>query len=84
MRTSFPHSKQDLDYLVLISGPDLSEPGLRRSLERPPEDHWAVRNEEYEQQLLTKYYDFKGWTFDGIPTKETLEKLSLGYVAQDL
>jgi len=58
--------------------------GLRRSMERPPEDHWAVRNEEYEQQLLTKYYDFKGWTFDGIPTKETLEKLSLSYVAEDL
>ena len=58
--------------------------GLRRSDERPPEDHWAVRNEEYEQQLLTKYYDFKGWTYDGIPTKETLEKLSLGYVAEDL
>jgi aldehyde:ferredoxin oxidoreductase len=58
--------------------------GLRRSWERPPEDHWAVRNEEYEQQLLTKYYDFKGWTFDGIPTKETLEKLSLGYVVEDL
>jgi aldehyde:ferredoxin oxidoreductase len=58
--------------------------GLRRHMERPPEDHWAVRNEEYEQELLTKYYDFKGWTFDGIPTKETLEKLSLGYVAEDL
>jgi aldehyde:ferredoxin oxidoreductase len=58
--------------------------GLRRFMERPPEDHWAVRNEEYEQQLLTKYYDFKGWTFDGIPTKETLEKLRLGYVAEDL
>jgi aldehyde:ferredoxin oxidoreductase len=58
--------------------------GLRRSWERPPEDHWAVRNEEYEQQLLTKYYDFKGWTFDGIPTKETLQKLELGYVAKDL
>jgi aldehyde:ferredoxin oxidoreductase len=53
-------------------------------MERPPEDHWAVRNEEYEQQLLTKYYDFKGWTFDGIPTKETLEKLNLDYVAEDL
>jgi aldehyde:ferredoxin oxidoreductase len=58
--------------------------GLRRFMDRPPEDHWAVRDEEYEQQLLTKYYDFKGWTFDGIPTKETLEKLSLGYVAEDL
>jgi aldehyde:ferredoxin oxidoreductase len=43
-----------------------------------------VRNEEYEQLLLTKYYDFKGWTYDGIPTKETLAKLSLGYVAEDL
>jgi aldehyde:ferredoxin oxidoreductase len=58
--------------------------GLRRFMDRPPEDHWAVRDEEYEQLLLTKYYDFKGWTFDGIPTKETLEKLSLGYVAEDL
>jgi aldehyde:ferredoxin oxidoreductase len=58
--------------------------GLKRFMDRPPEDHWAVRDEEYEQQLLTKYYDFKGWTFDGIPTKETLEKLSLGYVAEDL
>jgi aldehyde:ferredoxin oxidoreductase len=58
--------------------------GLRRSMERPPEDHWAVRNEAYEQQLLTKYYDFKGWTFDSIPTKETLERLSLGWVAEDL
>ena len=53
-------------------------------MERPPEDHWAVRNEEYEQLLLTKYYDFKGWTFDGIPTKETLEELSLGDVAESL
>ncbi len=25
---------------------------------KAPEDHWAKRNEEYEQQLLTKYYDF--------------------------
>ena len=58
--------------------------GLRRFMERPPEDHWAVRNEEYEQLLLSKYYDFKGWTFDGIPTKETLQKLDLGYVADSL
>ncbi|MBM4277416.1 MAG: aldehyde dehydrogenase [Deltaproteobacteria bacterium] len=58
--------------------------GLRRSWERPPEDHWAVRDEEYEQELLTQYYDFKGWTFDGIPTRETLERLGLGYVAENL
>jgi aldehyde:ferredoxin oxidoreductase len=58
--------------------------GLRRKDERPPEDHWAVRDEEYEQMLLTKYYEFKGWNSEGIPTRETLEKLDLGYVADDL
>jgi len=58
--------------------------GLRRAHERPPEDHWAVRNEEYEQGLLSKYYAFKGWNMDGIPTREKLENLDLGYVADDL
>jgi aldehyde:ferredoxin oxidoreductase len=58
--------------------------GLRRQHERPPEDHWAVRNEKYEQGLLSKYYEFKGWNMDGIPTREKLESLDLGYVADDL
>ncbi len=58
--------------------------GLRRKDERPPEDHWAVRDEEYEQALLTKYYEFKGWNYEGIPTRETLDRLDLGYVADDL
>ncbi|MCX7171623.1 MAG: aldehyde dehydrogenase, partial [Proteobacteria bacterium] len=58
--------------------------GLRRKDERPPENHWAVRDEEYEQQLLSMYYEFKGWNSEGIPTRQTLEKLDLGYVADDL
>ena len=58
--------------------------GLRRKDERPPEDHWAVRDEKYEQELLTKYYEFKGWNSEGIPTRQTLERLDLGYVADDL
>jgi aldehyde:ferredoxin oxidoreductase len=58
--------------------------GLRRKDERPPEDHWAVRDEAYEQMLLTKYYEFKGWNSEGIPTRETLDRLDLGYVADDL
>ena len=58
--------------------------GLRRKDERPPEDHWAVRDEEYEQKLLSKYYKFKGWNSEGIPTRQTLENLDLGYVADDL
>jgi aldehyde:ferredoxin oxidoreductase len=57
--------------------------GMRRKDERPPEDHWAVRNEEAEQKLLDDYYAYRGWNMDGIPTKETLEKLQLGYVAED-
>jgi aldehyde:ferredoxin oxidoreductase len=43
-----------------------------------------VRDEAYEQALLTKYYEFKGWNSEGIPTRETLDKLDLGYVADDL
>jgi len=58
--------------------------GLRRKDERPPEDHWAVRDEKYEQELLTRYYEFKGWNSEGIPTRKTLERLDLGYVADDL
>ena len=58
--------------------------GLRRKDERPPEDHWAVRNEEVEQKLLDDYYEFKGWNREGIPTRQTLERLDLDYVADDL
>jgi aldehyde:ferredoxin oxidoreductase len=58
--------------------------GMRRKDERPPEDHWAVRDEEYEQALLSKYYEFKGFSSDGIPTRQTLERLDLDYVADDL
>ncbi len=57
--------------------------GLRRKDERPPEDHWAVRDEKTEQKLLDDYYEFKGWNKDGIPTKETLDKLGLNYVSED-
>jgi hypothetical protein len=33
--------------------------------------------------LLDDYYEFKGWNNDGIPTKETLDKLGLSYVSED-
>jgi aldehyde:ferredoxin oxidoreductase len=57
--------------------------GLRRADETPPEDHWKKRFPELEQKLLDTYYQFKGWDSDGIPTKETLQELDLGYVAED-
>ncbi|MBI2955370.1 MAG: aldehyde dehydrogenase [Chloroflexi bacterium] len=58
--------------------------GLRRADEKPPEDHWKNRFPELEEKLLDAYYKFKGWDNDGIPTKETLQRLDLGYVAEDL
>ncbi len=57
--------------------------GLRRKHERPPEDHWAVRDEAFEQKLLDDYYEYKGWNKKGIPTKDTLDKLGLDYVGED-
>ena len=58
--------------------------GMSRKDERPPEDHWKRRFPELEEELLTTYYKFKGWNYDGIPTKERLHELDLDYVAEDL
>ena len=58
--------------------------GMRRADEKPPADHWKKRFPEHEEKLLSTYYAFKGWNQDGIPTKERLAELDLGYVADDL
>ncbi|HBA54707.1 aldehyde ferredoxin oxidoreductase N-terminal domain-containing protein [Syntrophorhabdus aromaticivorans] len=57
--------------------------GLRRADEKPPQDHWKKRFPELEEKLLDTYYKFKGWNNDGIPTKETLDKLGLECVSED-
>lgn len=57
--------------------------GMRRSDEKPPEDHWKKRFPELEEKLLDTYYTFKGWNKEGIPTKESLHELGLDYVAKD-
>ena len=57
--------------------------GLRRIDEKPPEDHWKKRDPEIEQQHLDAYYEFKGWTNDGIPATEMLNRLGLDYVSED-
>jgi aldehyde:ferredoxin oxidoreductase len=57
--------------------------GMRRIDEKPPEDHWKHRDPEMETKLLNSYYQFKGWNNDGIPTKKTLDELSLEYVKED-
>lgn len=57
--------------------------GMRRRDEKPPEDHWKIRDPEMEARLLDAYYEFKGWNREGIPTKRTLNNLGLGYVSED-
>jgi benzoyl-CoA reductase subunit BamB len=57
--------------------------GMRRSDEKPPENHWKKRFPELEKELLDTYYRFKGWNEDGIPTKESLIELGLDYVYED-
>ena len=58
--------------------------GMTRADEKPPQDHWKKRFPELEEQILSTYYKFKGWNMDGVPTREKLEELDLGYVADDL
>ncbi len=57
--------------------------GLRRSEEKPPDDHWKKRFPEYEAKLMDEYYRYRGWNKEGVPTKETLEDLGLDYVYQE-
>jgi aldehyde:ferredoxin oxidoreductase len=57
--------------------------GLRRVDEKPPDDHWQIRDPEMEKTLLEEYYTFKGWNADGIPTRQTLDGLGLDFVSQD-
>ena len=57
--------------------------GMRRSDDKPPEDHWKKRFPELEAKLLDEYYKFKGWNKQGIPTKESLHELALDYISED-
>jgi benzoyl-CoA reductase subunit BamB len=57
--------------------------GMRRKDEKPPANHWKKRFPELEEELLDRYYEFKGWDSDGIPTKESLHELGLDYVSED-
>ena len=45
---------------------------------------WKMDEEKYDQ-MLDEYYDLHGWDREtSFPKRETLEELSLGYVADDL
>lgn len=57
--------------------------GMRRVHEKPPADHWKVRNHPVEQEYLDDYYEFRGWNNDGVIKKETLEELGLDYMVPE-
>jgi len=57
--------------------------GMRRADDKPPEDHWRKRFPDLEKQLLDQYYKLKGFNDQGIPTKESLHDLEMGYVADE-
>jgi len=69
-------------YRTLVRAINISR-GMRRSDEKPPEDHWKKRFPELEAELLDEYYKLKGWNNDGIPTQESLHELGLDYVSED-
>ena len=58
--------------------------GMKKKDESPPKDHWKNRFPELETKLLDEYYKFKGWNNQGVPTRESLDELGLGYVREDL
>ena len=68
-------------YRTLVRAINISR-GMRRKDEKPPEDHWKKRFPELEKELLDRYYTFKGWNDEGIPTKESLHELGLDYVSK--
>ncbi|MCK9382462.1 MAG: hypothetical protein M0P95_15540 [Sulfuritalea sp.] len=57
--------------------------GMRRTDDKPPEDHWRKRFPDLEKELLDNYYKLKGFNDQGIPTKESLEDLEMGFVAEE-
>jgi aldehyde:ferredoxin oxidoreductase len=57
--------------------------GVRSADDKMAEDLWDNRDPGLEQQHLAAYYAFKGWTPDGIPTRETLIRAGLEYVSKD-
>ena len=69
--------------------------GLRRKDDYPPIRFFeeavpagplkgAILDRQKYDDLLTKYYEHRGWTKEGIPTGKTLKKLVLQDIASDL
>jgi aldehyde:ferredoxin oxidoreductase len=56
----------------------------RESVKGGPFDGSSIDKEKFEK-MLEDYYEVRGWDRQsGIPTKERLERLGMGKVAQDM
>jgi len=74
--------------------------GLRRkddaipeyAFTKEPPEHFKVLKDKNAKKLdrglfnklIDRWYQLKGWDREGVPTKETMEELGLGYVYQEL
>ena len=66
--------------------------GIRRKDDTVPEKYFSespeppqtVLNREKFDQMIDYYYELKGWTKDGIPSAEELDRLGLVFVKQEL
>jgi aldehyde:ferredoxin oxidoreductase len=62
----------------------LPEKFYRKPLKGGPTDGWKIDKSEYEA-ALEEYYRQAGWeTESGTPTRQTLDRLGLEWVANDL
>ena len=84
------------DRLYSLERAYLAREGIGRKDDNPPEDFfdkpltdgrhqgWRLERSKFEE-LKDYYYDIHGWDRKtGAPTRETLERLDLGYVAAEL
>lgn len=60
----------------------------KRFYSPPPRGYLAERKQAIDPENLARavktYYHFMGWDQNGVPTRETLERLSVGWVADKL
>ena len=62
---------------------DTLPPRMWEAPESGPQKGWSFEPEKWSKGL-DAYYAIHGYTKDGAPTKETLEKLGLAYVGEEL
>ena len=67
--------------------------GIRRKDDTLPQrffveevTQWGIKglNQAKFQAMIDRYYKFRGWDMEGIPTKKKLDELNLGYIAEQI